>query len=77
MSGRSEARLLIHDSRQAQRLGETAVTRRLERLFAVEVALAPVIVPSGSQQEHEGDRDAGCWVNLRGASSETTGKAKV
>lgn len=70
MSGRSEARLLIKDSRK---LGETAVARRVERLFAVEVALAPVVGAPGSQQEEQGD----CWVTLSGATSDKTEKAKV
>lgn len=70
MSGRSEARLLIKDS---GKLGETAVARRVERLFAVEVALAPVVGAPGSQQEEQGD----CWVTLSGATSDKTEKAKV
>ena len=73
-SGSVEARLLIEDSKQSRRLGETAVASRLERLFAVEVALAPVLVPSGSQQ---GERDAGSWVNISGATADRTERAKV
>ena len=68
MSGRSEARFPVADGR---RLREEAVARRIERLFAVELVVAPPPA-AGPRQEQA----AGCWVTLRGSAGETE-RAKV
>ena len=71
MSGQNEASFLIQDSRQAQRLRNGVVAKRVERLYRVQIALSARSAAAGSQ-------DQGEWVTLTAnGSSENTEKAKV